>query len=395
VADEILVINAGSSSIKVSLFACAADGPTLAFNGQVEGIGTPHPRAAARNAAREPILDEKWAGGGGPKDHTEAMAFVVGRLTARRPGWRPAGVGHRVVHGGTRHQAPVRLDAAVRSYLESLIPLAPLHEPANLKGIDAASAAFPGVPQVACFDTAFHQGKPFVADAFALPRRLYDEGVRRYGFHGISYEYIARAMPKVAPAVARGRLVVCHLGNGASMCAIRDGKCVETTMSFTPTDGLPMGTRCGSLDPSVVLYLLDEKKMTTAQVSDLLTKQSGLLGLSGVSPDMRDLLAPGDARAREAVDYFVHRVTWFTGALAAALGGLDALVFTAGIGEHAVPIRERVCRGLAWLGLELDAAANVSGGPRISVESSKVSAWVVPTDEERMIALHVIDALGL
>jgi acetate kinase len=323
------------------------------------------------------------------------MAFVVAQLTHGRPDWKPAGIGHRVVHGGTYYQTPVRLDAGVMGRLRELAPLAPLHQPANIRGIEASAHAFPGVPQVACFDTAFHAGRPFVAEAFGLPRAFYDQGVRRYGFHGLSYEYVAQRLREVAPGIARGRVVVCHLGNGASLCALRDGRCAETTMGFTTCEGLPMGTRCGQLDPGVILYLFDEKKMTPSQVSDLINKQSGLLGLSGVSPDMRDLLASDRPEARQALDYFVYRIAWYVGAFAAALEGLDGLVFTAGIGEHAVPIRERVCRKLAWLGLDLDPAANAAGGPRLTTASSRVSAWVVPTNEELMIARHVVNLLGL
>jgi acetate kinase len=395
VTAEILVLNAGSSSIKVSLFGPGEDGPALKFRGQVEGIGTPRPQAAARDVAGNKVFEEKWPGGGGPKDHHGATAFVVARLTAGRPDWRPAGVGHRVVHGGARFREPIRVDAGVRAQLQALAALDPLHVPANLQGIDAAAGAFPGVPHVACFDTAFHHGRPFAAEAYALPLSFYDEGVRRYGFHGLSYEYIVRAMRQTAPEVAAGRMVVAHLGNGASLCATRDGKSVETTMGFTALDGLVMGTRSGQLDPGVVLHLLEEKKMSAGEVSDLLWKRSGLLGLSGASPDMRDLLASADPHAREAVDAFVYRVTYHVGALTAALGGIDGLVFTGGIGEHAALIRERVCRGLAWLGLELDSAANERHQPCISTPASKVSAWVVPTDEERMIALHVTKLLGL
>ncbi|TMQ35380.1 MAG: acetate/propionate family kinase [Planctomycetota bacterium] len=393
---EILVINAGSSSIKVSLFDSGGnEGPVLKLNGKIDGIGTPHPHANAKNARQESILEQQWERNSGPQDHGAAMTFLVGRLMQGRSDWRPAGIGHRVVHGGTRHQAPVRIDAGVRAYLESLVPLAPLHEPANLQGIDAAGRAFPGVPQVACFDTAFHAGRPFVADAYALPRSYYDQGVRRYGFHGLSYEYIRRALRQIAPVLAAGRVIVCHLGNGASMCALRDGRCVETTMGFTAVDGLPMGTRTGQIDPGVLLYLLEEKNMTPAQVADLIYMQSGLLGLSGIGSDMRDLLASDSAAAKQAVDYFVYRVTYYAGALAAALGGLNGIVFTAGIGEHAAIIRERVCRNLAWLGLELDEAANATGGPRLAKAASKVSAWVVPTNEEQMIARHVGDLLKL
>lgn len=395
-AGEILVINAGSSSIKTSLFESGGPGePTRALSGQIDGIGTSHPQAVVRTEAGGTVLKERWEDGSGPRNHGEAMTRIVGWLTRDRPDWRPGGIGHRVVHGGTHYQAPVRIDAEVRTNLQALIPLAPLHEPANLKGIDAAGQAFPGVPQVACFDTAFHAGRSFVATAFALPQAYYDEGVRRYGFHGLSYEYICQAMRRIAPDVARGRMIVCHLGNGASMCAIRSGRCVETSMGFTAMDGLPMGTRCGQIDPGVLLYLLDEKQMSPAQLGDLLYRHSGLLGLSGVSSDMRDLLESDAPAARQAVEYFVYRVTYFIGALTAALGGLDGLVFTAGIGEHAAPVRERVCRGLDWLGVRLDEAANRAHGPRISSPDSTVSAWVVPTDEEQMIARHVADVLGL
>jgi acetate kinase len=391
---DVLVLNAGSSSIKVSLFAAAADGPELRLSGQVEGIGTDHPHAVLRSATKEVLLDQSWPAGDGPRDHDGAMALVVRGLANRLGDWKPAAVGHRVVHGGTRYRAPVVVDAAVRADLERLVPLAPLHQPHNLKGIDAATRAYPDAVQVACFDTAFHQGHPWVADTFALPREHYDAGIRRYGLHGLSYEYIARAMRRIAPDVARGRMVVAHLGNGASLCAIRDGRSMDSTMSFTALDGLPMGTRCGQLDPGVLLYLFGEKRMTVEAVTDLLYHRSGLLGLSGVSSDMRDLLASAQPSAREALDYFVYRTVCLVGALAAALGGLDGLVFTAGIGEHAVGIRERVCRGLEWLGLELDAAANAAGAERITRARSAVSAWVVPTDEERMIALHVLETLG-
>jgi acetate kinase len=367
VAAEILVLNAGSSNLKVGLF-----------------------RAGGGNEP-EPLLRETvdWSA-----DHA-ALADIIGRMSQGRPGWQPAGIGHRIVHGGTRHAAPVRVDAAVRAELEALVPLAPLHQPANLAGIDAAERAFPGVPQVACFDTAFHRSRPFVSEAFALPREYFDSGVRRYGFHGLSYESVAQSMRRLAPDVAAGRLVVCHLGNGASLCAMQNGRSVETTMGFTALDGLPMGTRCGQLDPGVLLYLLDHDKRPAAEVAELLYRRSGLLGLSGVSSDMRELLASDSEQARAAVDYFVYRVTYFMGALTAALGGLDGVVFTGGIGENAAVIRERICRNLGWLGLELDAAANAVHGPRISTSASRVSAWVVPTDEDRVIAAHVAGVLAL
>jgi acetate kinase len=396
VPHDILVINAGSSSIKLSLFEHSTDDPALTLSAQIEGLGTPHVRAVAKDANRQVVFEQKWPDGNGPQNHAEAMAFVVEKLTANRPGWKPAGVGHRVVHGGMKDdQSPVRIDAAVIGELKAIAPMAPLHIPGNLQGIGAVGQAFPGVPQVACFDTAFHQGRPFVAQAFGLPRSYYDEGVRRYGFHGLSYEYIAHEMRSIAPDVARGRMIVAHLGNGASLCAMRDGKCVETTMGFTAVEGLPMGTRCGQIDPGVLLWLIEFKKMPAKEAIDLVHNRSGLLGLSGVSSDMRDLLDSNELAAREAIDYFVYRTTWYIGALIATLGGLDGLVFTAGIGEHAVPIRERICKNLSWLGCELEVGANLAGGPRITSSSSKMSAWVIPTKEELMIARHVVKLLRL
>jgi acetate kinase len=392
-SSEVLVINAGSSSIKISLFGPAGtDGPELEMSGQVEGIGTA-PRAIIRRADKEVLIDQSWPNEDGPRDHDQTMEYIVRVLSELRPGWKPAGVGHRVLHGGTLYRMPTIIDATVRANLESLIPLGPLHQPANLQGIDAASKAFPDATQVACFDTAFHQSHPWVADTYALPRELYDQGIRRYGFHGLSYAYIARAMRGIAPEVARGRMIVAHLGNGASMCAIRDGQSIDSTMSFTALDGLAMGTRCGQIDPGVLLYLLGEKGMTAAEAGDLLYNRSGLLGLSGLGSDMRDLLASDSLPARQAVDYFIYRVVCAAGSLAAALGGVGGIVFTGGIGEHAAEIRARICKGLSWLGLELDEAANEVGGHRISKPSSPVSAWVVPTNEERMIAISVVELL--
>ena len=288
---EVLVINAGSSSIKFSLFGPGgADGPELQMTGQVEGIGTA-PHAIISRASKEVLIERRWPDDDGPRDHDQTMAFIMHALSELHAGWRPAGVGHRVLHGGSHYREPTVIDATVRAILEELIPLGPLHQPANLKGIDAAAKAFPDAVQVACFDTAFHQGHPWVADTYALPRDLYEQGIRRYGFHGLSYAYIARAMRGIAPELARGRMIVAHLGNGVSMCAIRDGRSIDSTMSFTALDGLPMGTRCGQIDPGVLLYLLGEKGMTATEVSDLLYKESGLLGLSGLGSDMRDLLA--------------------------------------------------------------------------------------------------------
>ncbi len=283
---------------------------------------------------------------------------------------------------------PVRLDAGVLEALTRFIPLAPLHQPHNLAPIRVLLERLPDLPQVACFDTSFHRTNPEVAQRFALPSELHDAGVRRYGFHGLSYEYVASVLPRFDERAAKGRTVVFHLGNGSSMCGLLEGKSVASTMGFTAVEGLPMGTRTGSLDPGVILYLMDERKMDARAIEKLLYTQSGLLGMSGISSDMRTLLASDDARAAAALDVFIYRMRRELGSLAAALGGLDAIVFTAGIGENAPAIRERVCRDAGWLGVELDAAANASGGPRISAGSSRVSVWVIPTNEELMIARH-------
>ena len=356
--------------------------------GQVEEIGT-RPHAVAKVGGGHILLDQAWPQGEGPANHEQALALILRSLTAKQSDWRPVAVGHRVVHGGPHFSAPAIIDADVRRQLEELVPLAPLHQPHNLKGIDAATAAFPGAVQIACFDTAFHRTHPWVADTFALPRRYYEAGIRRYGFHGLSYDFVSRAMRRIAPSVAAGRMVIAHLGNGASLCAIQGGNSIDTTMGFTPLDGLPMGTRCGQLDPGVLLHLLTHAAMSSDELTNLLWHQSGLLGLSGISSDMRDLLNAAAPQAKEAVDYFVYHVARAIASMTAALGGLDGLVFTAGIGEHSPAIRERVCERLAWLGLDLDESANDKGEQRISKQSSKVSAWVVPTDEEQMIAVHV------
>jgi acetate kinase len=301
----------------------------------------------------------------------------------------PVAAGHRVVHGGDAFTHPVLVDSSVLSGLEKLVPLAPLHQPHNLAAIRALAHTRPGMPQVACFDTAFHANQPEVARRIALPREFHDAGVKRYGFHGLSYEYITSVLPRYRGKRARNRVVVAHLGNGASLCAIRDGRSVATTMGFTALDGLVMGTRPGSLDPGVVLHLIEAMGMTAAQVGDLLYRRSGLLGVSGISADMRTLLESNDPRAREAVELFVYRVSRELGSLAAAMGGLDALVFTGGIGEGSAVVRASICRAAAWLGVKLDEAANLGRRPRISAPASRVSAWVIPTDEESMIARHV------
>jgi acetate kinase len=388
-ADTILVVNAGSSSIKFSSYEIA-DGRTLRLHskGQMDGIGT-HARLRVRDAQGAALTDQKYSADDVP-DLVTAMTAVGDWLRTHLGGGVPIAVGHRVAHGGPRYAAPVKVDEAVLTALERLVPLAPLHQPHNIGPIRSIRARLPGTPQVACFDTGFHRGHADVADRYALPEALYQEGVRRYGFHGLSYEYIVRALPGVAPDVAQGRVVVAHLGSGASMCAIRAGRSVDSTMGFTALDGLPMGTRCGQLDPGVVLYLLNQRGWSAKEVERLLYRDGGLRGLSGVSNDVRDLLASPAPGARVALEYFVYRIGRELGSLTAALGGLDALVLTAGIGENSPEIRARICAGAAWLGIRLDETANRAGGPRISAADSRVSVWVIPTDEERMIAEHTL-----
>jgi acetate kinase len=343
----------------------------------------------AKDSAGASLVDEYLAEG---TTHEDALAALMRWLEGHFQDHRLVAAGHRVVHGGSLYTAPVRIDASVTGELRRLIPLAPLHQPHNLAAIAALSKLHPALPQIACFDTAFHHTQTEVATAFALPRRLTAEGIRRYGFHGLSYEYIASVLPDIlGPAEADGRVVVAHLGSGASMCAMHRRKSVTTTMGFTALDGLPMGSRCGNLDPGVVLYLIQEKGMTAQAVSDLLYHSSGLLGVSGVSDDMRTLLASEDPHAANAVALFVYRIGRELGSLAAALGGLDALVFTAGIGEHAPEIRRRVCEQAVWLGVHFDEAANAAGGPGITMTGSRASAWVIPTDEDLMIARHTWD----
>jgi acetate kinase len=388
----ILVLNAGSSSIKFSVFA-AAGRPTrqdLQCDGGLEGIGRRVHFTAADGGGRR--LSEQHLPEGA--DHAAALAHLLGWIAQQFAATRLAAVGHRVVHGGARYTAPVVIDGTVVAELRRLIPLAPLHEPHHVAAIEAMTKLHPSLPQIACFDTAFHQTQPDVARAFALPRALKDEGVQRYGFHGLSYEYIAGVLPEHLGAAADGRVVVAHLGAGASMCALAARRSVATTMSFTALDGLMMGRRCGAVDPGVILYLLQEKGLTADKVADLLYHDSGLMGVSGISDDMRDLLASKDKRAAEAIDLFVYRAGRELGSLAAALGGLDALVFTAGIGEHAPPIRRRICEAAAWLGIDLDDRANEAGGPCITRPLSRVSAWVIPTDEDLVIARHCRELIG-
>ncbi|HEU5323457.1 MAG TPA: acetate/propionate family kinase [Methylomirabilota bacterium] len=383
----VLALNAGSSTLKFATYAVdGAGGLGPGVRGVLDAIGT-RPRLLARDAGGAALADETYAAAEVP-DAGAAAARVLGWLGPRLGGRPPLAVGHRVVHGGVRYAAPVAVDGEVLAALEALVPLAPLHQPGSLAPIRVLRARLPEVVQVACFDTAFHRGHPDVADRFAVPEALHREGVRRYGFHGLSYEAIVHALPAAAPALAGGRVVVAHLGHGASMCAIAAGRSVESTMGFSALDGLPMGTRCGQIDPGVLLYLLRDKGLGAAELERFLYHECGLKGLSGLSGDVRDLLASDAAPARLAVDYFVHRIARELGALSAVLGGLDGLVFTGGIGEHSAEIRARVCRRAAWLGLRLDEEANAAGGPRISAPDSAVSAWRLATDEEGVIARH-------
>jgi acetate kinase len=390
-ADAIVVLNAGSSSLKFSAFL-DTDPPEFLLRGQTEGLFT-RPHFVVRDRADRIVAEQQWPSGT-KLGHEGAIEHLFTWGPAQLGEHRIVAAGHRVTHGGRAFNGPVLVDDDVIAALEALIPLAPLHQPHNLGAIKAAAERRPDVPQVACFDTAFHHGQPAVAQAYGLPRRFTEEGVLRYGFHGLSYEYIASVLGGVDPHAAAGRTVVAHLGNGASMCAMNAGRSVATTMGFTPLEGLLMGTRCGAIDPGVLLYLMDHHGMEERAIEELLYQRSGLLGVSGISGDVRTLLASPDARAAEAIDLFVYRIGRELGSLAAALGGLDALVFTGGIGENAAKIRARVCRDAAWLGLELDIAANDAGGPRASREGSRVAAWVIPTNEELMIARHTQSVLG-
>ena len=380
----IAVLNAGSSSIKFSLYE--AKSLQVMLRGQMEAIHS-SPRFMSRDAAGTLVDEVSWPAGT-PLGHDGALDHIVAYARKVLGDTPLAAVGHRVVHGGLDYDAPVRVDTTVLAKLQTYVPLAPLHQPHNLAPIRRLLERAPGTPQVACFDTAFHRSQPEVAQMFALPRAIRDLGVRRFGFHGLSYEYIASQLATLDPALARGHVIVLHLGNGASMCALNAGRSVTTTMGFTAVDGLMMGTRCGALDPGVILYLMQSQGMDARAVEKLIYQESGLLGVSGIASDMRTLLASPEPSARMAVDLYVYRIRRELGALAAVLGGVDAIVFTAGIGENSSEIRSRVCRDAAWLGVELDPAANDSGARRISSPSSRVSVWRVPTDEEGVIARH-------
>jgi acetate kinase len=389
--DYALVLNAGSSSLKFCLF----ERPTheswrLGARGQIEGIGT-SPHMSVKNAEGERLADEDVS----VPDGHRAVETLAAWLRSKYGGSRVLGIGHRVVHGGSHYTGPTIVDADVLAQLRELVPLAPLHQPYNLAAIEAAFDRLPNVPQVACFDTSFHRGQSAVVELVPLPHDLRVEGIQRYGFHGLSYEYIASVLPQVAPEIAYGRVIVAHLGSGASLCALSHCKSVDSTLGFTALDGLCMGTRPGSLDPGVVLYLFQGLNLTAKEVETVLYKKSGLLGISGISNDMRDLIGRREPAAHLAVDYFVYRVAKEIGALTAVLGGIDALVFTAGIGENSPEIRERICQASAWLGIDIDKSVNSKGGPTISTAKSKVSVWVIPTNEELMIARHTGSLLGL
>lgn len=390
--DTILIVNAGSSSVKFQVFEIeGAGGPRKRLKGQMDGIGT-RPRLRAETPDKHSLIDQAFA-----RDQVAdvpAALATAGVWLREEQKIEPIAFGHRVVHGGPLFGEPVLIDDSVLAHLDNYVSLAPLHQPNNLAAIRAIRARFPDLPQIACFDTAFHRGHGALADHFAIPERLYEEGVRRYGFHGLSYEYIAGALQSVAPDIANGRVIVAHLGSGASMCALSSGRSVDSTMGFTALDGLPMGTRPGHIDPGVVLYLIMQKGMEPAAVQEMLYRESGLKGLSSISNDMRELQSSSEPRAQFAVDYFVHHVGLCAGMLAASLGGVDAFVFTAGIGENSPGIRARITEKLVWLGVTLDREANASGGPLISRPRSRVHAYVIPTDEELMIARHTLACLS-
>jgi acetate kinase len=390
--DTILVVNAGSSSVKFQIFSVEGEGKLRRLiKGQMDGIGS-RPRLRASGADSDPLADRAYPIEAVP-DVPAALAIAGGWL---RDELRisPVAVGHRVVHGGPDYDRPVLIDHGVVARLERFVSLAPLHQPHNLAPIRSLLANFPGLPQVACFDTAFHRTHDAVADYYAIPYQLHAEGVRRYGFHGLSYEYVAKTLPQVAPEIAKGRVIVAHLGSGASMCALKGGRSIESTMGFTALDGLPMGTRPGQIDPGVVLYLLTEKGMSASNVQNFLYRDCGLKGLSGISNDMRELEASDDPKAKLAVDYFVYRIGLNAGMLAAALQGLDAFVFTAGIGENSVRIRARIADQLRWLGVTLDEAENSRHARLISRSDSRIPVYVIPTDEELMIAQHTLSLLA-
>ena len=378
------VINAGSSSIKFALFEEGAEFPIL-FRGQIEKLGVA-PRLTVKDAADQQLVEQTWSAE--ELDHRSATTLILETAVRLLGGRRVKAVGHRVVHGGTEFASPVLVDAAVLVSLTGLCPLAPLHQPHNLAAIEAIAVAAPDMPQIACFDTAFHQTQAAIAQMFALPREMNEAGIRRYGFHGLSYEYIAMRLMELAPDTANGRVIVALLGNGSSLCAMVDGRSVATTMGFTAVDGLMMGTRCGSLDPGVLIYLMDERGMDARALEDLVYRRSGLAGVSGLSSDMRTLRDTNDPAASVATDLFVYRINREIGSMVAGAGGIDAIVFTGGIGQNDAATRAEIAAGCNWLGLELDPKLNQAGATKISGAGSKVDAFVIPTDEEQMIARH-------
>jgi acetate kinase len=390
----ILTLNAGSSSLKFAAFRLASGGePNLLASGQIEGIGATA-KGAVKTASGETAelsFDQSVA----RVDQTAAMSAILDWLKKGGFDSSVVAVGHRIVHGGPDYAEPVLIDNGTLANLRALIPLAPLHQPHNVAGVEAAMKAFPSTPQVACFDTAFHRSHPFINDTYALPRSYYDEGVRRYGFHGLSYEFITRKLRTIAPQIAREDVIIAHLGNGASMCAVHDGRAVSTTMGFTALDGLSMGTRCGQIDPGVVLYFMTEKKMSADAISDLLWKNSGLKGMSGLSQDMRELEASDSPAARDAVAYFVSRIRRELAGLAATVNGAEAIVFTAGIGEHSWKVREAALKDMEWMGVHFDTQANRANAQIISVKTSPTMVFVIPTNEELMIAEHTLSTAGV
>jgi len=385
-ADAIAVLNAGSSSVKFSLFVESGAELQLEIRGQIEGLFT-SPRFVSKDAAGRLLAEKRW-GDGERLGHDGALDLLIEHFREQGNSLRLIGVGHRVVHGGMEYSKPARVNGQILSALEQFVPLAPLHQPHNLAPIRRLLQRTPDLPQVACFDTAFHRSNADLVQMFGLPHAMFEEGVRRYGFHGLSYEYIASALPRHSARAASGRTIVLHLGNGSSICAMEGGRSVASTMGFTAVDGLMMGTRTGSLDPGVVLYLMDQRGMDARAIEKLIYSESGLLGISGISSDMRTLLDSSEARAKLAIDLFCYRIRREIGSLAAALGGIDALVFTGGIGENSAAIRVRVLDDAAWLGVERDAAANEAGGPLLSTAGSRVAAFALPTNEELMIATH-------
>jgi acetate kinase len=390
----ILTLNAGSSSLKFAAFGFAKQRePNLLASGQIEGIGATA-KGSVKTASGE--TTELSFGQSQPRvDHEAAMSAILDWLKKAGYDYSVAAVGHRIVHGGPDYAEPVLINDATLTKLKALIPLAPLHQPHNVAGVEAAMKAFPSTPQVACFDTAFHRSHPFVNDTYALPRSYYDEGVRRYGFHGLSYEFISRKLRTIAPHIAREDVIIAHLGNGASMCAVHDGRAVATTMGFTALDGLAMGTRCGHIDPGVVLYLMTEKKMSADAISDLLWKNSGLKGMSGLSQDMRELEDSNSPAARDAIAYFVSRIRTELASLSAAVSGAQAIIFTAGIGEHSWKVREATLKDMEWMGVLFDAVANRANAQIISAKGSPTTVFVIPTNEELMIAEHTIATAGV